>query len=155
MTTPKHRPCTSALLAASALLIPPLHGETNAPPIAVLPTVIVEASRIKRTAEELPQSVTVITADQIKTSGAGDTVQALEKLGGLYFRKLSGNPAQTEVVMRGFSQNAHGRVLILVDGQRMNDPDMANPNWTRIPVEGIESRQGVEPTRGRTADKGS
>lgn len=138
MSNMTHHRCTSVLLAASALFTVPLQGETNAPPIPVLPTVVVEASRIKRTAEELPQSVTVITADQIKASGAGDTVQALEKLGGLYFRKLSGNPAQTEVVMRGFSQNAHGRVLVLVDGQRLNDPDMANPNWTRIPVEGID-----------------
>jgi len=138
MTPTMHRHCTAVLLTASTLLTHPLHGETNAPPMTVLPTVIVEASRIKRTAEELPQSVTVITADQIKTSGAGDTVQALEKLGGLYFRKLSGNPAQAEIVMRGFSQNAHGRVLVLVDGQRLNDPDMTTPNWTRIAVEGIE-----------------
>jgi len=133
-----NRRCTALFLTASALFTSTLPGETNAPPLTVLPPIVVVGSRIGHRAEELPQSVTVITSEQIKASGASDTVQAMEKVGGVYFRKLSGNPAQSEMVMRGFSQNAHGRVLVLVDGQRLNDPDMTSPNWTRIPVASIE-----------------
>jgi len=131
---------TPVLLTACALSAATLCGdtETNQPPITVLPTIIVQASRIGHTPEELAYGVKVITSEEIKQSGATDVVQAMEKSGGLYFRKLSGNPAQAEVVMRGFSQNAHGRVLVLVDGQRLNDPDMASPNWSRIPVDTIE-----------------
>jgi len=98
----------------------------------------VEASRTGQGAAEIPSGVTVITAAAIRQQGIADTVQALEKLGGLYFRRVSGNPSQAEVAMRGFGENAHGRVLVLVDGQRLNEPDMAAPNWSRIPVQAIE-----------------
>ena len=128
---------TSALCAVCALALPGLaSAETHSP--ATLPPIVVEASRTGRSAEEMPSGVTVITAEQLRRSGAQDTVQALEKLGGLYVRKVNGNPMQAEVVMRGFSQNAHGRVLVLVDGQRLNTPDMQAPNWSQVPVESIE-----------------
>jgi iron complex outermembrane receptor protein len=116
-------------------------GATNAPIVVSFtnyPTIIVEASRIGHTPDKMASGVTIITSEQIKEAGVTDTIQALERLGGLYFRRESGNPNQAEIVMRGFSQNAHGRVLVLVDGQRLNDPDMAPPNWARIPVESIE-----------------
>lgn len=131
---------TSVVLTACALFTPALRGDTvtHQPPSTNFPPIIVQASRIGHAPDELAYGVKVITSEAIKESGAADVVQALEKSGGLYFRKLSGNPAQAEVVMRGFSQNAHGRVLVLVDGQRLNDPDMANPNWSRIPVDSIE-----------------
>ncbi|MCL1922231.1 MAG: TonB-dependent receptor [Kiritimatiellaeota bacterium] len=131
-----------ALWAACALTIPCLaQVETDTPKpehVADLPPIVVEASRMGQGAEDLPVGVTVITADQIRRSGAADTVQALERLGGLHVRKVNGSPMQAEVVMRGFSQNAHGRVLVLVDGQRLNQPDMQAPNWSRVPVEAVE-----------------
>ena len=133
---------TSALWTVCALTLPGLAQveaeNTTAEPSAQLPPIIVEASRTGQGAEDLPTGVTVITAEQIRNSGASDTVQAIEKLGGLHVRRINGNPMQAEVVMRGFSQNAHGRVLVLVDGQRLNMPDMQAPNWSRIPVQSIE-----------------
>ena len=131
---------TSALWTVCALTLPGLaHAETLPETAAAdLPPIIVEASRTGQGANELPAGVTVITAEQIQGAGAADTVQALERLGGLHVRKVNGNPMQAEVVMRGFSQNAHGRVLVLVDGQRLNQPDMQAPNWARVPVESVE-----------------
>ena len=133
---------TSALWTVCAFTLPGLAqaeaDSSTAEPSASLPPIIVEASRTGQGAENLPSGVTVITAEQIRQSGASDTVQALEKLGGLHVRRVNGNPMQAEVVMRGFSQNAHGRVLVLVDGQRLNMPDMQSPNWSRVPVEAIE-----------------
>lgn len=104
---------------------------TNAP-------IIVTASRTGRSADEIAAGVTVITADDIKRSGATDVVQALEKLGGIYFRKLGGNPSSSEVSMRGFGENSHGRTLILVNGERLNSLDMAAPNLLRVPFGSIE-----------------
>ncbi|MFZ4397032.1 MAG: TonB-dependent receptor family protein [Kiritimatiellia bacterium] len=116
---------TSALTAVSAPVT------TNAP-------IVVTASRANRTAEEMPANVTVITADAIRESGAQNVVSALETLGGVYFRRSSDNPGQAEISMRGFSQNSHGRVLVLVDGQRLNTADMANIDWLRIPVTAVD-----------------
>jgi len=103
-----------------------------------LQSVVVRASRGHRSPHELPMGVSVIQSEDIRRIGARDTVQLLEKGAGLYIRKLSGNPAQAEVVMRGFGENAHGRVLVLVDGQPLNEPDMAAPNWMRVPIDTIE-----------------
>jgi len=102
-----------------------------------LPPVVVEATRVSQPVIEIPSQVTLVSAEDIFRSGAVDTVQALERLGGLYFRR-NGNPAEAELVMGGFSEQAHGRTLILVDGQRLNQPDMRAPNWSAVPVESIE-----------------
>ena len=116
---------TGALTAVSAPIT------TNAP-------IVVTASRANRTAVEMPANVTVITADALRDSGALNVVSALETLGGVYFRHNSDNPGQAEVSMRGFSQNSSGRVLVLVDGQRLNTADMANLDWLRIPVTAVD-----------------
>ena len=135
---------TSALWTVCALTVPGLalaqtaDSSTVTTPATNLPPIVVEASRTGQGAEDLPSGVTVITAEQIRRAGVADTAQAIEKLGGLYVRRVNGNPMQAEVVMRGFSQNAHGRVLVLMDGQCLNQPDMQAPNWSLIPVEAIE-----------------
>ncbi len=113
---------------------------TNAP-------IVITASRTGRSADEIAAGVTVITGTQIKQAGATDVVQALEKLGGVYFRKLTGNPSDAQVSMRGFGENSHGRVLLLVNGERLNSIDQAAPNLLRIPfgsIERIEVMHGAQ-----------
>jgi outer membrane receptor for ferrienterochelin and colicin len=61
-------------------------------------------------------SVSVVTADDLVTSGQTTLVDALENLAGLHFRSSSGNAAQAEISMRGFGENPFGRVLLLLDG---------------------------------------
>lgn len=110
----------------------------QAEPVTTNAPITVIASRTGRSADEIPAGVTVITAEAITRSGATDVVQALENLGGVYFRKIIDNPSRSEVSMRGFGENSHGRVLILVDGERLNHLDMAAPNLLRIPFEAID-----------------
>jgi iron complex outermembrane receptor protein len=104
---------------------------TNAP-------VVVSASRAGRTAEEMPANVAVITSDAMQDAGVQSVPEALERLGGVYFRKYSGNPGQADIALRGFGENSHGRVLVLVDGQRLNNADMSSINWLNVPVGSIE-----------------
>ncbi|MEI8243401.1 MAG: TonB-dependent receptor [bacterium] len=111
---------------------------TAAAPVTTNAPIVVTASRAHRTAEEMPANVTILTADAIRDSGAQNVVSALETLGGVFFRHNSDNPGQAEVSMRGFGQNSSGRVLVLVDGQRLNSADMANLDWLRIPVSAVE-----------------
>jgi iron complex outermembrane receptor protein len=107
--------------------------------------VVVTASRVEEPAENVPANVTVVTADDLVTSGQTTLVDALENLAGLHFRSSSGNAAQAEISMRGFGENSFGRVLVLLDGRRLNRPDMASINWLQIPIENIER---VEVIRG-------
>ena len=99
-----------------------------------LPTVTVEASRLDRTPLEIPSAVHVIGADEIAASGARDAVGLLaKKAPELHLRQLgAGNPALAEISMRGYGENGHGRTLVLVDGERLNSPDLSVPDLSRI-----------------------
>ena len=107
--------------------------------------VVVTAGRVEEPAESIPAYVTVITAEQLTAAGQTTLVDALQGVVGVHFRSTSGNAAQAEVSMRGFGENSHGRVLVLLDGRRLNRPDMASANWLEIPIESIER---VEIVRG-------
>lgn len=136
-------PALCGLLLAASFARSADVAATNGPvaPVTDLTTnapIIVTASRARSTAAEMPMNVTVITAAAIRDSGAQNVVDALEKLGGLYFRHSSDNPGQAVISMRGFGENSYGRVLVLVDGQPLNTVDMSNPDWLRIPVDAVE-----------------
>jgi len=107
--------------------------------------VLVTASRVEEPVEKVPAYVSVITAEELSASGQTTLVEALESLAGIRFRSFSGNAALAEISMRGFGENSHGRVLVLVDGRRLNRADLASINWLEIPVENIER---VEVVRG-------
>jgi iron complex outermembrane receptor protein len=92
-------------------------------------------------ADEVPlrsSTSTVITAEEIAESGASSIVEILETVPGIMFRSSNGAPGAEEITMHGFGENAHGRVLVLVDGKRMNNPDMKTINWNAIALLDIE-----------------
>ena len=107
-------------------------------PAAELGTVVVEASRLGQTKMEVPSHVDVITRSDIDASGAASTVDLLEKRGNLFLRKLNGNPALAQVAMRGYGANSFGRVKVIVDGEELNNPDMAAQEIVRVPVRSVE-----------------
>lgn len=112
-------------------------------PLVTLEEVVVTATRDAREIRKIPANITVIKSDDIKKSGATSLVDVLEKLAGIHFTTFSGNPSQAEIDMRGFGQNGHGRVLILLDGRRLNRPDMASINWLQIPINNVEKIEVV------------
>lgn len=105
-----------------------------------LPTIIVEASRIDSSAAEIPANVQVITREEIASSGAGTVPELLEKKStALHIHGLGGtNPALKQISMGGYGENGFGRVVILIDGERINNPDMMAPNLAQIPLGAIE-----------------
>jgi iron complex outermembrane receptor protein len=107
--------------------------------------ILVTASRVEEEASEAAASVTVLSAEDLRAPGNLTLADALENVAGLQFRSYSGNAAQAVASMRGFSENSHGRVLVLIDGRRLNMVDMRAPNWLQIPLERVER---VEVVRG-------
>jgi len=107
--------------------------------------VVVTADRVETASTKIPAYVTVITAAELKSKGVQTVVEALQELAGVSFRSTSGNPARAQISMRGFGENSFGRVLILLDGRRLNQPDMAGINWLQIPIENVER---IEVVRG-------
>jgi outer membrane cobalamin receptor len=106
---------------------------------ANLPTVVVEASRASKEPMEIAGHVETIGASEIASSGHKNLPQLLSTKSGLFVMNLgAGNPALAQVTARGYGENGFGRLQIVVDGERLNQPDMTTPNLARIPVSGIE-----------------
>ncbi len=105
-----------------------------------LGTVVVEASRLGQTAMNLPQNVQVITKEDIARSGARDVVDLLAKAApSVTLSRLGGsNPALTQISMGGYGENGFGRVLVLVDGERLNNPDMNAPNLAQVSLASVK-----------------
>jgi iron complex outermembrane receptor protein len=93
---------------------------------------------------QIASRVQLIDAEDIANSGATDLVQLLRKEANLYFRSTSGNSAQSEVSMGGFGENSGQRVLILLDGHRLNTADLGQINWLSIPLGLIESVEVIQ-----------
>ena len=100
---------------------------TQAEPLKIT----VYASRIEDDKADMPVAVQTIDADEIAASGARDLPELLEKKAGLDIHRLNSNPIQSEIAMRGFGENAFGRVKVLVDGEELNNVDMVAPNLMR------------------------
>jgi len=94
-------------------------------------------------------STTVITSTDIERS-PGLTIQdLLAREPGIQVRSLFGsvNGAQTTVDMRGFGATGTSNTLVLVNGRRLNDIDLAGVDFSAIPRNSIER---IEITRGNS-----
>ena len=86
--------------AVAAMSLGAYAAATNETATAELPPVVVEASRIGKTPNEIPAAVQVITRGEIAASGARDAVDLLvKKSATLDFAHLGGaNPALAPMV---------------------------------------------------------
>ncbi len=94
-----------------------------------LPPVIVEATRLGHTTAETPAYTQVISAQDIAASGARDIAELL-RYNTTSLNLISshaGNPVLSSVSAAGYGETGFGRFLVLIDGQRINYPDMAAP----------------------------
>ena len=108
-----------------------------------------EASRVAEIGGIVGAPTTVITAQDIARS-PGQTVQdVLGTVPGIQLQSLYGgtNGVGTTVDMRGFGAFATANTLILVNGRRLNDVDLAGVDLSTIPLQSIER---IEITRGNS-----
>ena len=99
---------------------------------------IVTAARDTEEAFEAAGNVIVITSDDIEKSGKSSLVEILENVANIQLSSISGTNQDAQVNMRGFGENAFGRVLVMIDGRRLNNPDMSAVNLNAVPVESID-----------------
>jgi len=97
--------------------------------------VVVTADRIEHPVTDVPADIIVITREELKDK---TIVEALETYAGISFQSYNGNRTQASVSMRGFGENSHGRVLVLVDGIKQNNVDMSGTDWIALPASAIE-----------------
>ena len=133
-----------AIAALAGLMATAVHAQNN---VQVLPTVDVWASRTG--AGITGASTSVITAEDIARS-PGTTIQdVLSQEAGVQTFSFSGgkNGANTTVDLRGFGATAASNTLVLLNGRRLTDIDIAGVDLSAIPRGSIER---IEITRGNS-----
>ena len=106
-------------------------------------TVSVTATRAPQPENQIPASITTITKEQLKDK---TIPEALSLYAGIDIKSFDGSSALGQPSARGFTENGQGRVLVLFDGIKLNNPDMSGINWLAIPgagaIEKIEVVKG-------------
>lgn len=87
---------------------------------------------------DIPAKVTVITADQIRNTGAQTIQEAIQYETGVIMFDGNGNPFQSTVDLRGFNGQPFPSTAVFVDGVRMNEPDTNAMNFDLVPLESID-----------------
>ena len=119
--------------------------------------VVVSSTRLPDTpvdARTLPAKVTVITAEDIKKTGAKSVQEAIQWATGIVMYDQIGNGFQQSIDLRGFNGQPVPGISVLVDGVRINEPDFNTTNFDLIPydtIERIEIVPGTSAIYGRNA----
>lgn len=144
----------SWMVCMLGLLVPgPVMGQANdsqetAAPVATLEQVVVTATRQEEKIASVPANVTVVTEAEIEQSPARDVPELLRTELGVHVSDISGNRRSYTVDLRGFGETAGLNTLVLVDGRRINQPDLGGTDWTLIPLDRIERIEIIRGGRG-------
>ncbi|GAB3410657.1 TonB-dependent receptor [Massilia agilis] len=110
-----------------------------------VPSVFVSGARFASDPALAPIGATVITAADIRRAGAGNVNEAIRKIGGVYGRQsLDGSP-DFALDLRGFGANSSENLVVMVDGVRLSENELASAVLSTIPVDSVER---IEITRG-------
>jgi len=98
----------------------------------------VAATRSEQRLNSVPESVSVLNADEIRKSPALVTDDVLRQLPSFsLFRRSSSlvtHPTSQGVSLRGIGPSGGGRTLVMLDGVPFNDPFGGWVYWTRVPL---------------------
>ncbi|WP_455246006.1 TonB-dependent receptor [Petrachloros mirabilis] len=103
--------------------------------------VVVSSTRLPDTpvdARTLPAKVTVVTAEDIKKSGAKTVQEAVQWATGIVMYDQVGNAFQQTIDLRGFNGQPVPATSVFLDGMRMNEPDFNAVSFDLIPFDTIE-----------------
>ena len=98
---------------------------------------VITATRTKKNINELPASVRLITAEQIKEMPSTAIDDLLRTEAGINVDRKNGIFSKNASVnMRGLNSSA--RTLVMLDGVPLNKADGGGVNWNRINTESVE-----------------
>ena len=100
--------------------------------------VVVTATRLEDEIRNVPRNVTVITAEDIAQAPSNYVPDLLSREANINLQSSSGTDKQAVVDIRGMGETASSNVLVMVDGFRLNPPDLAGPDFSTIAIDEIE-----------------
>ncbi len=107
--------------------------------------VVVTATRAEDVIRRIPRNVSVITADDIAQAPGNRIADLLARETGLNLQSFFGHDKGAQIDIRGMGETASSNVIVMVDGFRLNTPDLAGPDYAVIPIDQIER---IEVVRG-------
>ena len=107
--------------------------------------IVITASRYGQAPLDSPSPVTIITADDIRYSGATSIPDVLRRAVGVDVMNLTSTGPS--VGIRGFNSELPNKVLVLVDGRSIYWDFIGAPFWTNIPI-ALEEIERIEVIRG-------
>lgn len=110
--------------------------------------VVVTATRYQENVSTVPADVTVITRKDIENSTAKNIPDLLRTQEGVNVTDITGNGTSYRVDLRGFGETAQSNTLVLVDGRRINTPDLSGTDWYLIPLDRVERIEIIRGGRG-------
>jgi len=96
-------------------------------------------------ATEAPVDMTIISAADIKRSGAGDLPTILSRVAGVDVLNFAAG--QSDVGIRGYNQARSPRLLVLINGRQVYLDHFGYTDWASLPIALSEIRQ-IEVVRG-------
>jgi len=130
-------PQRAALSLALAAALPCAFAQTPVRTVT-LPETIVTATRFAEPAQSLPFGVSVITADDIRASGAATINEALMRVLGVVGRQDFYGGGEYNLDLRGFGATADNNQIVIVDGLRVSEADLGGTRLAGIPIESVE-----------------
>jgi outer membrane receptor for ferrienterochelin and colicins len=103
------------------------------------------ATGLPQKATEAPVDLEIITADDIRRSGARDIPGVLRHVAGVDVLQFANDDA--DVSIRGYNQAESPRLLVLIDGRQVYADYLGYTPWSTLPVELNEIRQ-IEVVKG-------
>src|SRR5690554_303316 len=113
-----------------------------------LDTVWISASRLTPVVELLPVGTVILGEDELAAMPVNNLADVLDSIGGVQGSRFYGiNGAESSVDLLGFGATGTQNTLVLLNGRRLNDVDLAAVDFAAIPLAAI-ARIEVLPASG-------
>jgi iron complex outermembrane receptor protein len=126
------------VVAAGSCLLHPAYSQTAIVPEQALTPVLVSASRFAESADAAPVGAIVISAEQIRESGANNVNQAIRSIAGVAGRQNSYGTPDFSLDLRGFGGTSDQNMVVLIDGVRLSENELSVALLSSIPIETVE-----------------
>lgn len=107
--------------------------------------VVVTASRYGQEPLDSPSTVTILTEDDIRLSGANNLPDLLRHVAGMDVMSLAA--AEPDISIRGFNRELANKVLVLIDGRSVYLDTLGTLIWASIPIS-LDEVERIEIIRG-------
>jgi iron complex outermembrane recepter protein len=126
----------SACVAACASSAATSFAQTSNEP--QLQPIIVSASRMEQVLQTAPVGASIILGEEIRASGVRDANEAVRLLGGVPARGDLNGGRELSLDLRGYGESSQQNLVIVIDGIRITENELASARLSGIAPEMIE-----------------